>query len=163
MKQKRVGKYFIIGLTITAFNFVLYTIIARYIINNNDYLWLSTLISTLITTIVAYLLHSRITWKEKSPGRSGIYRFFIWNIFAALATGPFFTWLFSLITPLYEFAFSISTAIHLPFDYDFVESTGVFVLVGIVNMIINFLFYDRLVFQYEKEKTKNPKPSDSEN
>ena len=151
---KRTGKYVIVGTTLTLFNFGLYTLIAR-LIDDNNYLWISTLISTTITTILAYILHSKITWKERNPGRSGIYKFFIWNALCAIAIGPFFTWAFTFITPLYEFAYNISTAIHLPFDYDFVQSTGVFVLVSILTMILNYLFYDRLVFG----KSKSPKSS----
>lgn len=151
---KRTGKYVVIGIVITLFNFGLYTVIARWIINNNEFLWLSTLIATFVTIFVAFALHSRITWKERNPGKLGIYKFFIWNIIAALAIGPFFTWIFSLMSPIYELAFNISSAIHLPFDYNFIQSTGAFVLTSIVTMILNYLFYDKFVFGKEKEKEK---------
>ncbi|MBR3322082.1 GtrA family protein [Candidatus Saccharibacteria bacterium] len=153
----RASKYTIVGIILTVFNFGLYTIIAR-IINNNEFLWLATLISTLITTILAYILHSKITWKERNPGKSGIYKFFIWNIVAATIIGPIFTWLFTLITPLYEFTYNITATIHLPFDYNFVQSTGVFILTAIVSMVLNYLFYDRLVFGVSKP-TKNHQPT----
>ena len=67
----RAGKYTFVGIILTIFNFGLYTIIAR-LMGNNDFLWLDTLISTAATTILAYILHSRITWKERDPGKSGI-------------------------------------------------------------------------------------------
>ena len=82
--KKRAGKFIIIGIVLTLFNFGLYTLIARLIINNNDFLWLSTLLSTLATTFLAYFLHSKITWKERDPGKLGIIKFFIWNLLAAL-------------------------------------------------------------------------------
>lgn len=72
----------------------------------------------------------------------------------AIIISPFFTWLFQSITPLYKFAFDISSAINLPFDYNFVESTGVFVLTACVTMTLNYLFYDKLVFGNTKEKAK---------
>lgn len=148
----RASKYTVVGIVLTIFNFGLYTLIAR-LIDNNDFLWLSTLISTAATTILAYILHSKITWKERNPGKSGIYKFFIWNALCAIIIGPFFTWVFSIITPLYEFAYNISTAIHLPFDYNFVQSTGVFILTSIITMILNYLFYDKLVFGKSNNKS----------
>ena len=153
-KSKLATKYFFIGVFLTLFNYVLYTLIVRLILKNDDLLWLATLIATFITTFVAYALHSRITWKERNPGKLGIYKFFIWNFAAALAVGPFLTWIFGLITPLYEFAFNISQAMHLPFDYSFIHSTGAFVLTSIVTMILNFMFYDKIVFGNKKEENK---------
>jgi len=151
-KSTLATKYLIIGIFLTLFNYALYTLIARLIIKNDNLLWLSTLISTFITTFVAYALHSRITWKERNPGKLGIIKFLLWNFSVALAIGPFLTWLFGLITPLYDLAFNISTAMHLPFDYSFVHSTGAFVLTSIITMILNFLFYDKIVFGKKKEE-----------
>ena len=150
--KKRAGKFVIIGIVLTLFNFGLYTLIARLIINNNDFLWLSTLLSTLATTLLAYILHSKITWKERDPGKLGIIKFFIWNLLAALIIGPFLTWVFGMLTPLYDLAYNISSAIHLPFDYDFVQSTGAFCLTSVVTMILNYFFYDKLVFGNGKKE-----------
>ena len=49
-------------------------------------------------------------------------------------------------TGLYSLAYDICTFLHIPFSYDFIQSTGAFILANAVIMIINFLFYDRLVF-----------------
>ena len=150
----RTIKFLIVGIILTLVNFAIYTFLARIILNNNELLWLDSLISYLLTTFVAYFMHARITWREKHPTSSGIVKFFLWNFLTALAISPFFTWLFSTIKPLYEFIFNISTAIHLPFDYNFIESTSVFILATCVTMILNYLFYDRLVFG-----TPKPKPA----
>jgi len=144
--NKRPLTYFFVGLGVTLFNFVTYTLIARFIVNNNDLLWLSNLLATTMTVFVAFFAHSKITWKERKPTKGGVARFFIWNAFLAVAISPFFTYVFGLLTPLYELAFNICSAIHLPFDYDFVHSTGTFALTSIVVMILNYFFYDRLVF-----------------
>ena len=151
--SKHAGRYLIIGTSLAIFNFGFYTILANLIIKNNDFLWLSTFISTLVTTILAYILHSKITWKERPITKSAKYKFFIWNILLAVAIGPLLTQLFSLITPLYQFAFNISQAINLPFTYEFILSTGAFVLTAIVTTILNFFFYDKFVFG----KAKKPK------
>ena len=139
-------RYFFVGLGVTLFNYILYAIFSNFIIKDNNFIWLSSLISTAITTIVAYIAHSKITWKERCVTKFSIIRFFIWNAIFAFAFNPVLTQLFSLFTPLYDFAYNISTSLHLPFTYEFVLTTGAFVLTGVVAMIINFFFYDKFVF-----------------
>lgn len=148
---RRAGRYFFVGVAITLFNYCLYAILANLIIKNNDLLWLSNFIATAVTTIVAYFAHSKITWKERRVTKASIIRFFIWNAMLTVAIAPGFTQLFSLFTPLYDFAFNISSALHLPFSYDFVLTTGAFILTSIVIMVLNFLFYDRFVFHKHQE------------
>ena len=148
-KTHRAGKYIVIGVILTLFNFIIYTILA-HLINNNDLLWLDTIISYILATFLAYILHSKSTWKERNPGQSGIIKFFLWNFITALLISPFLTWVFKFITPLYEFTHQISTSLHFPFDYDFVESTGIFCFVTLITMTLNYLFYDKIVFGKEK-------------
>lgn len=150
----RAGRYFIIGVILTIFNYGSYAILANLIINNSDLLWLSSLIASALTTILAFVLHSQITWRERNPGKTGIYKFLIWNVILTIIINPGLTQLFSLLTPLYQLAYNICTAIHIPFTYEFVQSTGAFVLTAIITMIINFLFYDKFVFDNSKIPTK---------
>lgn len=145
------GRYLIIGIGLAVFNYATYAIIANLIIKNSDLLWLSSFIASAFTTILAYILHSRITWKERKPTKQGIYRFFIWNVLLTIAINPGLTQFFSIFTPLYQFGYDISQTINLPFSYEFIQSTGAFVLTAIITTILNFLFYDRFVFG----KTKN--------
>lgn len=149
--SKHAKRYIIVGILITAFNYGLYAIIANLIIKNNDYLWVSTLISTIATIFVAYFSHSKITWKERKITKTAIYKFFIWNFAIAFAIGPWITQLFNYLTPLYNLAYSICQNIHIDFSYDFIQSTGAFAFSSLVVMIINFLFYDKFVFGKEKE------------
>lgn len=148
--SKRASRYVIIGIIVTIFNYGLYTILANLIINNNNLLWLSTFISTALTTILAYILHSKITWKERHIAKTTVYRFFIWNAILAVAIGPWLTQLFSLFTPLYDLTHNIFNTLHLPFAYEFIQSTGAFILTSIVIMVLNYLFYDKFVFQKTK-------------
>ena len=143
---KRIGKFTIIGIILALFNFIIYTFLARVVMNSNELLWLDSIVAYLLAAILAYILHSKITWKERYPGQFGVIKFLLWNGITAIAISPFFTWLFQLITPLYKFIFNISTTLNLPFDYNFIESTGVFILTTCVTMILNYLFYDKLVF-----------------
>lgn len=155
--SKHATRYLIVGITITIFNYGLYSILANLVINNNDFIWLSMFIATAITTIVAYIAHSKITWKERNVTKHSIIRFFIWNALLTFIINPGLTQLFSLFTPLYNFAYNIIAALHLPFSYEFTLTTGAFVLTAIVTMILNFLFYDRFVFG----KPKSPSHSNS--
>ena len=52
---------------------------------------------------------------------------------------PVFFW-------LYQLAFNICQFMHIPFSFEFVASTGNFVLMTGVTMVVNFLVYDRFVF-----------------
>lgn len=145
-------RYLFVGIGITLFNYVLFAIIANLIIKNNDFLWLSNLIATSITVIVAYIAHSKITWKERNVTKSSIIRFFIWNAMLAIIISPALTQFFSIFTPLYEFVFNITTAMRLPFSYEFILTTGTFILTSGVIMILNFFFYDRFVFGKNNSK-----------
>lgn len=149
----RASKYTIIGILLTLLNFAIYTTLARTVFGNtNELLWLDTIISYLVATVAAYFLHSKITWRERHPGKKGIFIFFAWNIITSVAISPFLTWLFGFIKPLYEFAFTISSNLHLPFDYEFIESTGIFCFTTLITMILNYLCYDKIVFGAPKEK-----------
>ena len=148
--SKHATRYFFVGVGITLFNYALFAIISNILIDNNNLLWLSNLIATALTTIVAYIAHSKITWKERHVTKVAIIRFFIWNALLAFLIAPGLTQLFGMLTPLYDFAYNISSALHLPFPYEFILTTGAFALNSIVIMIINFLFYDRFVFQKKK-------------
>ena len=150
-------RYFFVGLSITIFNYAIYTILSNIMIKDNDLLWLSTLISTFITTLVAYLLHSKITWKERPITKTAKYKFFIWNLAGAFVVGPLLTQLFTLFTPIYEFAYQIVEALHIPFSYEFTLTTGVFVLTSAVYMILNFFLYDKFVFGKSKSHKKEKK------
>lgn len=143
---RHASRYFIIGVSLAIFNYIFYVFLANIVVKNNDLLWLSSFASTALTAILAYILHSKITWKERDPGKTGIYKFIIWNAILTFAISPGFTQLFALITPLYDLAYNIFNFIHLPFTYEFVQSTGAFIFANLVIMIINFLFYDRFVF-----------------
>lgn len=60
--------------------------------------WLASIFSGITATFVAFILHNKITWKERNPGRYGV------------------------------------------------ESTGIYVLMTIVTMTLNYIFYEKVVF-----------------
>ena len=153
--SRHASRFFVIGVILAIFNYGVYAAIANLIINNSDLLWLSSLIASTFTTILAFILHSQFTWKERSPGKTGIYKFVIWNIIQTVIVNPVLTQLFGYCTPLYDLAFNICTTLHIPFTYEFIQSTGAFVLTAIITMTINFLFYDKFVFGKTNRSTKS--------
>ncbi len=154
--KKRVIRYFFLGLLNTAIGYGVYEAFALTLFKD-ERLWIATLISGVVSVFTGYFIHSHYTWKERKLGKEQAFRFLIWNIITAVAIKPVLTSIFELMNFLYKFAHSIFEAMHIPFSYDFVKSTGVFVLITAVIMVINFLVYDRFVFGKKKEDKNGEK------
>lgn len=156
-RKKQVGKYFVFGVLNTAVGYGVYELLALFVFNGENQLWIATLISGAVGVVTGFFLHSKFTWKERKSGKVEMGKFLVWNILLALAVKPLLTILFELFDPLYKFAFDIFQAIHIPFSEEFVKTTGVFVLVTAVVMVLNFLVYDRFVFGKKTEKKSGEK------
>ena len=150
---RKFGSFFILGIITTLIELVFYTITAR-IINNNDILWVSALIGGLIGTFFAFILNSKLIWKNSKTTKREVTIFFVYNIGKTFTLKTFFTWVFGFLKPVYEFAFSISSGIGLSFDYEFVESTGIFAFTALVCMMITYFTYDRIVFKNKNDVFK---------
>lgn len=153
-KAKQAGKYFIFGVLNTAINYGMYEALALLVFTGENQLWIATLISGAISIFVGYFLHSRFTWKDREVGKKQLGKFFIWNVLMNVAVRPVLTLFFGLFGFLYQFAFNICQGIGLGFSYEFVESTGNYVLMTAVVMVINFLVYDKFVFGESKRSAK---------
>lgn len=163
-KKKKIGKkfgvFFVVNFCTTLVDYGFYTLTAR-LIGDNNYLWVASMVGGTIGTIIAYILNDRITWKSADPGKMGVIKFFVWNGLKIAAIKPVLTVFYRLFGGLYEFGFSISSAIHLPFDYNFVESTAIYVLTTATTMILSFLVYDKLIFKGEEKKDRKKKNVES--
>jgi len=165
-KIKQKGKYLVFGLLNTGINYAIYEALALLVFKEENQLWIATLISGAISIFVGYFLHSHFTWKEREVGKKQLGKFFIWNVIMNLAVRPLLTSFFGLFGFLYRFAYDICQGIGINFSYEFVESTGNYVLMTAVVMVINFLVYDRFVFGKAKkaettdEKTASKKSED---
>lgn len=149
-RAKQAGKYFVFGVLNTLVNYAVYEALALTVFSAGNQLWLATLISGVVGIFTGYYLHSHFTWKERNVGKAELGKFFAWNVALAIAIKPLITLAVEQLKFLYWLAYNICQAIHLPFSYEFVETTGVFVLMTAVVMVINFLVYDRLVFGKKK-------------
>ena len=153
MKQKkRVWKYFWVGVTVTLTDYVLHELLILLVFKNVELEWLALMISGVVAMMVGFVLHNRITWKERNPGKWGPLKFIAWNSFVMFLLRPWLSSVFALFTGLYQFAFGICQWLHLPFSYDFVYSTGIYGLCICVTMILNFLVYERLIFKKTEEE-----------
>jgi putative flippase GtrA len=151
-KTKQKGKYFIFGLLNTGINYGIYEALALLVFTEDNQLWIATLISGAISIFVGYFLHSRFTWKDREVGKKQLGKFFIWNVVMNVAIRPLLTMFFGLFGFLYKFVFGICQSIGIGFSYEFVETTGNYVLMTAVVMVINFLVYDKFVFGAKREK-----------
>ena len=152
MSKKRAEKYFFLGILNTVIGYGIYEILALTVFSGEGQLPLASLVSGIVSIFTGYYIHSHYTWKGRQVGKRQIVRFFVWNIISASAIKPSLTWVFEFPKFLYQLAFDICQAIHIPFSYEFVASTGNFVLVTAVIMVLNFLIYDRFVFRKNKNK-----------
>ena len=153
-KMKQKGRYLIFGVLNTAINYGMYEALALLVFTAENQLWIATLISGAVSIFVGYFLHSKFTWKDREVGKKELGKFFIWNVIMNIAVRPALTWFFGLFGFLYKFAFDICQAIGIGFSSEFVESTGNYVLMTAVVMVINFLVYDKFVFGKTKTSSK---------
>ena len=72
----------------------------------------------------------------------------------AVALKPFTAWVVGTWTGLFQFALMVSEWLRLPFDYGTIEYLGVYGIATLVIMILNYFFYDRLVFGSKKKTVK---------
>ncbi len=149
-KAKKFSVFFVIGIGTTLIDFVFYSIIAS-LINNNDWLIIPTFIGGTIGTIAGYFMNSRLIWKDYKTTKREISIFFIYNAIKTFGIKAIFTWFFKLLTPIYNFAFSISSNLHLPFTFEIIERVGVFGFTALTCMLITYFTYDKIVFRSKKE------------
>ncbi|MBQ6570844.1 GtrA family protein [Candidatus Saccharibacteria bacterium] len=151
--MKKFAKFFGLGVGTTLIEYLIFTVAVRIL--GNDLIWLATLIGGVIGTVIAYFINSRLVWKE--GGKVEAAKFIIYNIAKTFTIKEFFVWVFGMITPVYELAFGISQALKLPFDYDFVESTGVFGFTALASMVVTYFVYDKVVFTGKKKEAEEEK------
>ncbi|MBR3204323.1 GtrA family protein [Candidatus Saccharibacteria bacterium] len=152
--KQRAGKYFVFGVLNTLIGYGIYEVLALTVFSGERLLPFATLVSGAVSILTGYLLHSKFTWKERKVGKKEVGKFFVWNVVMSTAIRPLLTAFFelSIFDPLYKLAYNICQFIHIPFSYEFVRSTGIFVLMTAVVMVINFLVYDKFVFGSKQAK-----------
>lgn len=143
---KKVLKFAGVGVIATVVDYLVYQFALNVLFVGN--LAPSAVVSGVVATFAAYVMHNNITWRERNPGKYGVVKFFIWNGIAVFLLRPPLTWIFSTCFDwLYGFVYFLTSWI---FNYEFVKSTGVYILMTLVIMLLNFAVYEKLVFTKEK-------------
>lgn len=146
---KRVFKYIGVGVTATLVDFAVYTTLVAMFQHEASLRGVAQTIAGVVSTIAAYFMHSRITWKEHDPGQRGVAMFFLWNALTVLVIRNALFKVFGAWTGVYQVAYDL---LSWAFDYDAVETLGIYGLTTVVTMTLNYLVYDRLVFGKDKRK-----------
>lgn len=148
-KHKKMLIFFFVGIFNTLVDFIVYTISSTFF---QIPLTISTAISGSISSVSTFFTHGKITWKNRPLTKFSILRYATWSLIMVIFLRPFIAFIAEHLTPLYQFAFVVSSFLHLPFSYDFVFKTGVFIIIAAVIMVINFFVYEKFVF-LNRQKT----------
>lgn len=156
LNKKKFVIFFFVGLFNTFIDFIIYTI-ATLVFGTP--VTLATVLSGTISSISTFFTHGKITWQNQNLNKSSFIRFAVWCLIMVTMLRPFVAFVAEQLTPLYQFAFTITSFLHIPFSYNFVRNTGIFVIIAAVVMILNFTIYEKVVF---KQKVKTPSLPKSE-
>ena len=157
VSASRILKFAGVGFIAAAIDYVVYEVCVLTFLSGFDFKQpLAIVIAGAISTIAAFFLHSNITWKECDPGKFGVIKFFIWNILIIEILRPQLTVLFDLefFHNFYQFVYMLVSWIPLFSSYVFVSSTTSYVLITIITMTLNFIFYEKFVFGSKKQREK---------
>lgn len=138
--------FIVVGVVGTLVDFVIFTGLKATWFPRLEQTWLATIGAGVVATGVNYILHSRITWKDRKTTKWTMVHFLAWNAGAVLGVRPILTGIFQQLGGLYELAFAITTFLGIPFNFDFVRNTGIYALMTLVTLIINFWGYEKVVF-----------------
>ena len=149
----RILRFFVVGVLLTLIDYIIYQVALEILFGgDNKMIWLATIISGVIATVIAYFMHKNITWKRKTVNKSHIVRFFVWNAIMALMLRPLIANFFGLFGGLYQLGTGILNWMGIGCTYDFVERNAIYVLMIAVAMTLNYLVYDRFVFGKRAEE-----------
>ncbi len=135
-----------VGILNTLLDFIFYTLLTLTIFTDKDSIALAGVISGTFALICAFLTHGFITWRGRNLKPSTIMRFFLFTGFGMWVIRPVLLAIFIHLTPLYDFAYSVSSAVGLPFSQEFIANTGAFGFMAVLVLIYNYVVYDKFVF-----------------
>lgn len=147
-----------VGILNTLLDFAFYTLLTQTVFSNNDQIAIAGVVSGTFALACAFTTHSLITWKGRQKSKGTILRFVLFTGFGMWVIRPILLALFINLTPIYDLAYSISSALTLPFTCDFIANTGAFGFMAILVLLYNYLVYDRFVF---KTNTQTEKKDDA--
>lgn len=146
-------RFVAVGLFTTTVDYIIYELCLVFLLGGNAELAsFASMMSGTISTFVAFFMHKNVTWKAKQVRRANILRFFGWNAILVLLVRPNLIEMLGCLDFIYQLAFNICQFIHLNFSWDFVKSTGIYAIMTVIIMVVNFMVYDKFVFGEHKKK-----------
>lgn len=147
--QKRVIPFVSVGVGLTLLDYAIYESLVLTFLKDGNFA-IASAISGAIAMIVGFVLHSKITWKDRAVSKFNIVKFFAWNIAVSMALRPFLIQLVNSLAPINNFWYGVLQWSGL--SYNSIVSTWVYGVVAVITMTLNFIFYDRFVFGKDKEE-----------
>lgn len=156
-KTKRPLVFIGVGILNTLLDFAFYTLLTQTFFRGAESIAIAGILSGTFALVCAFTTHSLITWKGRQRDKATVLRFVLFTGFGMWVIRPILLALFISLTPLYELALGLSTALSLPFTYEFIANTGAFGFMAILILIYNYWVYDRFVFKPNGQppETKN--------
>ncbi len=131
----------------TLLDFICYSLLVHLIGYDSSSILLVGIISGTIALIIAYTTHRLITWRDRKTTKSSIIKFFIATGFGLWVIRPLLLFLFIKFNSLYIAALdTIERFTDIALSYNFVASTGAFLMMTVILMIYNYLTYNNFVF-----------------
>ncbi len=146
---KRAGTFVGVGVILTVIDYLVCELLVLLFFKSAGDTSIASVISGGVSTIAAFFMHSRITWKDRKITKINIVKFFVWNVVVFMMLRPLVLAGLNYLIELVATEFNWNGVV-----YDFIASTGAFGLVTIITMILNYLFYDKFVFKKEKKHGK---------
>lgn len=154
--SKRPFVFLAVGIFNTLLDFCFYTLLTLTVFADNS-VALAGIVSGTVALIVAFLTHSLITWRGRNIQRITALKFLLFTGFGMWAIRPLLLALFAKLPWIYNFTYSVSTNIGLPFTHEFIVNTGAFGFMIIIVLTYNYLTYDRFVFN-EAQSSRHTEP-----
>lgn len=135
-----------VGILNTFLDFVFYSLLTYLFFGDKSSIWIAGIISGTVALFVAFLTHSKITWKYRTINLATMIRFLIATGFGMWVIRPILLVIFIRVDFIYDRAYDIAQWLHIPVSYGFVANTGAFALMTAVVLVYNFIVYDKFVF-----------------
>lgn len=159
VKNKRPYLFLGVGIFNTIIDFAFYTFLMLTFFKNGNII-LVGIISGTFALGCAFATHSLVTWRGSKINHITLLKFVLFTGFGMWVLRPFLLHFFAGLSSIYSWAYDISAQSGLPFNHDFIASTGAFGFMAVIILIYNYLTYDRFVFS---KKTKQTTYTDLEN
>jgi len=146
-KKKRPVIFLIVGAGNTLLDFSFYSLLTAIVFTRPNQIALAGVISGTFALTCAFTTHAFITFRGHQVSKMTIVRFGIFTGFGMWVIRPLLLTIFIRLQGLYNWAYSVTQKLHLPFHRSFVAHTGAFILMTILVLVYNYYVYSRYVFK----------------